>query len=205
MENTDIYRVSSSFRIDSSSPWRNTGVEVFSRSSREEDDEEALKWAALEKLPTDNRLKKGLWSGSQGAASEIDVDNLGYQERKNLLERLEKVAEEDNEKFLLKLKDRIDRVGIDMPTVEVRYEHLTIDAEAYAGSRALPTFINFCSNIVEVVAIVGPRRRGGLVHRVAELLKLDGVSAAFARGTATATATATAMGARTVTTSQGNG
>ncbi|KAK9281885.1 hypothetical protein L1049_004792 [Liquidambar formosana] len=149
MENTDIYRVSSSFRIDSSSLWRNTGVEVFSRSSREEDDEEALKWAALEKLPTYNRLKKGLWSGSQGAASEVDVDNLGYQERKNLLERLVKVAEEDNEKFLLKLKDRIDRVGIDMPRVEVRYEHLTIDAEAYVGSRALPTFINFCSNIVE--------------------------------------------------------
>ncbi|KAK9266288.1 hypothetical protein L1049_001810 [Liquidambar formosana] len=150
MENTDIYRVSSSFRIDSSSLWRNTGVEAFSRSSREEDDEEALKWAALEKLPTYNRLKKGLWSGSQGAASEIDVDNLGYQERKNLLERLVKVAEEDNEKFLLKVKDRIDRVGIDMPKVEVRYEHLTIDAEAYVGSRALPTFINFCSNIVEV-------------------------------------------------------
>ncbi|KAK9266297.1 hypothetical protein L1049_001819 [Liquidambar formosana] len=141
---------SSSFRNNSSSLWRNTGVEVFSRSSREEDDEEALKWAALEKLPTYNRLKKGLWSGSQGAASEVDVDNLGYQERKNLLERLVKVAEEDNEKFLLKLKDRIDRVGIDMPTVEVRYEHLTIDAEAYVGSRALPTFINFCSNIVEV-------------------------------------------------------
>lgn len=89
--------------------WRNNGVEIFSRSSRDEDDEEALKWAALEKLPTFNRLRKGLLFGSQGAAAEVDIHDLGFQERKNLLERLVKIANEDNEKFLLKLRQRIDR------------------------------------------------------------------------------------------------
>lgn len=84
-------------------------MEVFSRSSREEDDEEALKWAALEKLPTFDRLRKGLLFGSRGQASEVDITNFGYQERKALLERLVKVAKEDNEKFLFKLRDRIDR------------------------------------------------------------------------------------------------
>lgn len=93
----------------SNSIWRNNGVDAFSRSTRDEDDEEALKWAALEKLPTFDRLRKGLLFGSQGAANEIDVNDLGYQERKNLLERLVKVADEDNEKFLMKLKNRIDR------------------------------------------------------------------------------------------------
>ncbi|XP_014632860.1 pleiotropic drug resistance protein 1-like [Glycine max] len=44
------------------------------------------------------------------------------------------VVEEDNEKFLLKLKERIDRFGIDMPTIEVRYEHLNVEAEAYVGN-----------------------------------------------------------------------
>ncbi|XP_059293144.1 pleiotropic drug resistance protein 1 [Lycium ferocissimum] len=141
----------SSLRANSNSIWRNNGVEVFSRSGRDEDDEEALKWAALEKLPTFDRLRKGLLFGSQGAAAEVDIDDLGFQERKNLLERLVKVADEDNEKFLLKLRNRIDRVGIELPTIEVRYEHLNIEAEAYVGSRGLPTFMNFMTNFLETL------------------------------------------------------
>ncbi|KAJ1433881.1 P-loop containing nucleoside triphosphate hydrolase [Sesbania bispinosa] len=149
MEGTDIYRASNSLRARSSTVWRNSGVEVFSKSSREEDDEEALKWAALEKLPTYNRLRKGLLTASHGPINEVDVTDLGFQERQKLLERLVKVAEEDNEKFLLKLKDRIDRVGLDIPTIEVRYQHLNIEAEAFVGSRALPSFINSATNVIE--------------------------------------------------------
>jgi len=37
-----------------------------------------------------------------------------------------------------------------LPEIEVRYEHLTIEADAYIGSRALPTFINFITNFLEV-------------------------------------------------------
>ncbi|XP_034922164.1 pleiotropic drug resistance protein 1-like [Populus alba] len=133
-----------------SSVWRNSTVEVFSRSSREEDDEEALKWAALEKLPTYDRLRKGiLTSASRGIISEVDIENLGVQERKQLLERLVKVADEDNEKFLWKLKNRVERVGIEFPTIEVRYENLNIEAEAYVGSSALPSFAKFIFNIIE--------------------------------------------------------
>ncbi|KAJ1424749.1 P-loop containing nucleoside triphosphate hydrolase [Sesbania bispinosa] len=51
--------------------------------------------------------------------------------------------------FLLKLKDRIDRVGLDIPTIEVRYEHLNIEAEAFVGSKALPSFINFATNVIK--------------------------------------------------------
>ncbi|XP_019166107.1 PREDICTED: pleiotropic drug resistance protein 1-like [Ipomoea nil] len=138
-----------SSRANSNSIWRNTGVEVFSRSSRDEDDEEALKWAALEKLPTFDRLRKGLLFGAEGPATEVDINNLGFHERQTLLQRLVNVADEDNEKFLMKLRNRIDRVGIDLPTIEVRYEHLKVEADAYAGSRALPTFINFTTNFIE--------------------------------------------------------
>ncbi|KAJ0988004.1 hypothetical protein J5N97_006360 [Dioscorea zingiberensis] len=85
------------------SSWRaSSASEVFGRSGREEDDEEALKWAALERT-----------------------------------------AEEDNERFLLKLRNRMERVGIDNPTIEVRFENLKIDAEAYVGKPGLPTFTNF--------------------------------------------------------------
>ncbi|PPD66911.1 hypothetical protein GOBAR_DD36212 [Gossypium barbadense] len=157
MEGGDIYKASTSLRRSirsgSSSIWRNNGIEVFSRSSRDEDDEEALKWAALEKLPTVARLRKGILASSQGGANEIDVFDIGWQERKALLERLVKVAEEDNEKFLLKLKNRIQRVGIEVPTIEVRFQHLNIDAQAYVGSNALPTIINFVTNIFESLLV----------------------------------------------------
>ncbi|KAI4329293.1 hypothetical protein L6164_021576 [Bauhinia variegata] len=175
MEGTDIYkasnslrksnsiRPSSSLRAASSTVWRNSAIEIFSKSSREEDDEEALRWAALEKLPTYNRLRKGLLTASHGPANEIDVTDIGFQERQRLLERLIRVAEEDNEKFLLKLKERIDRVGIETPTVEVRFEQLNVEAEAFLGSRALPSFINFGVNIVEgflnILHIVSNKKR----------------------------------------------
>lgn len=46
--------------------------------------------------------------------------------------------------------ENIYRVGIDLPAIEVRYEHINIDANAFVGSRALPTFWNFITNKVEV-------------------------------------------------------
>lgn len=113
MENSsaaELYRVASvGLGRNSSSVWRNSGREIFSTSTRDEDDEEALKWAALEKLPTYNRVRKGILTDIGGPAREIDVDKLGFEDKKELLERLVKTAEEDNEKFLLKLRQRIDR------------------------------------------------------------------------------------------------
>ncbi|XP_039166274.1 pleiotropic drug resistance protein 1 isoform X4 [Eucalyptus grandis] len=153
METDDAFRISSarlsSARLSSSDIWRNSGKEIFSRSSRNEDDEEALKWAAIEKLPTYLRVRRSIFADKEGKIREVDVENLDLMERRNLLERLLKTAEEDNEKFLLKLKQRIERVGLDFPTIEVRFEHLNVEAEAYVGSRALPTIFNFSINMLE--------------------------------------------------------
>ncbi|KAK6927462.1 hypothetical protein RJ641_006053 [Dillenia turbinata] len=99
----------SSARISSSSIWRNTGMDVFSRSSAAEDDEEALKWAALEKLPTYPRIRRGLLAEDEGKSREIAIETLGLEERRNLLDRLVKIAEEDNERFLLKLKEPLGK------------------------------------------------------------------------------------------------
>ncbi|CAJ1898763.1 unnamed protein product [Sphenostylis stenocarpa] len=142
-------RTMSSLRIGSVSVWSNSGVEIFANSFHQEDDEEALKWAAIQKLPTVARLRTGLLTSPAGVANEIDVHQLGLQERRGLLERLVRVAEEDNEKFMLKLRDRIDRVGISIPTIEVRFENMNIGAEVHVGSRALPTFTNYMVNKVE--------------------------------------------------------
>lgn len=99
---------------------RNWGLgpdNVFARSSaqstREDgDDEEALKWAALEKLPTYDRLRTTILQknlGSKVVHEEVDVRNIGFQERQQIIDDLLKVTEEDNERFLKKLRHRIDR------------------------------------------------------------------------------------------------
>ena len=42
------------------------------------------------------------------------------------------------------------RVGIDIPKIEVRFEHLNIGADIYVGKRALPTLLNFTLNTIQV-------------------------------------------------------
>ncbi|KAL1203529.1 ABC transporter G family member 40 [Cardamine amara subsp. amara] len=148
MEGVSFQKASNSLRRNSSVWRKDSGMEIFSRSSREEDDEEALKWAALEKLPTFDRLRKGILTASHGM-NEIDIQKLGFQDTKKLLERLIKVGDDEHEKLLWKLKNRIDRVGIDLPTIEVRFDHLKVEAEVHVGGRALPTLVNFFSNFAD--------------------------------------------------------
>ena len=94
--------------------WTTPGPDVFSRSSGSSkwDDEEELKWAAMERLPTYDRLRKGMLRqvlDNSKVVEEVDVTNLGMQDKKRLMESILKVAEEDNEKFLRRLRDRTDR------------------------------------------------------------------------------------------------
>lgn len=51
--------------------------------------------------------------------------------------------------------DVLGRVGIENPTIEVRFQNLNIDAEAYVGNRGIPTFTNFFSNKIMVCIIFG--------------------------------------------------
>ncbi|AES81621.2 pleiotropic drug resistance protein 1 [Medicago truncatula] len=149
-------------RFESSSLRMSSGMDnVFPNSvNREEnDDEEALKWAAIQRLPTVARLRRGLLTTSKGQVCEIDVYNLGQQERRYLIDRLVRIADVDNEKLLLKLRDRIHRVGINLPTIEVRFEHLNIEAEVHVGKRALPTLTNYVLDMVEAPLNYILRRR----------------------------------------------
>ncbi|KAK8340930.1 hypothetical protein V6Z12_A08G131200 [Gossypium hirsutum] len=151
MERNDLYQFSNSFRANRSSRWRDSGgYNVFSKSQREQEneDEEDLKWAAIERLPS---VRKGLVTTSDGKTANVDIPKLGPEQRKHLMDRLIKHAEKDNVSFLLKVRERLDRVGIEIPKLEVRFEHLKVKAEAYIGSRALPSFFNFFINYLKSI------------------------------------------------------
>lgn len=96
------------------------GNGAFSRSSSsssrrmrgEEDDEEALRWAALERLPTRDRVRRGILlqaAEGNGEKVEVDVGRMGARESRALIARLIRAADDDHALFLLKLKDRMDR------------------------------------------------------------------------------------------------
>ncbi|GKV37528.1 hypothetical protein SLEP1_g45550 [Rubroshorea leprosula] len=135
--------------------WQGQQPEVFNRSGRQQDDEEELQWAAIERLPTFDRLRKGMLrqvlDNGIVVNNEVDVTKLGLQDKKMLMDSILKVAEDDNEKFLQKLRDRTDRVGIEIPKIEVRYEHLSVEGDVYVGSRALPTVLNVTLNTIESI------------------------------------------------------
>ena len=61
------------------------------------------------------------------------------------------------------------RVGIQVPTLAVRYEHLSVEGEVHVGSRAIPTLLNAILNVIEVN------------HHATYLLKLEGITSSFLR------------------------
>ncbi|CAN6452411.1 unnamed protein product [Victoria cruziana] len=148
--------------------------DVFSRSVRgdEEDDEHALTWAALERLPTYDRMRRGVLrqmaDDGKMVLGEVDIRRLGVAGRRQLLDNVLRAVEEDNEKFLLRLRERADRAGIDLPKIEVRFEDLSVDADAYVGSRALPTLLNATINTLE--GILGLARLTPSKKRVVKIL-----------------------------------
>uniref|UniRef100_M8C3I5 Pleiotropic ABC efflux transporter N-terminal domain-containing protein n=1 Tax=Aegilops tauschii TaxID=37682 RepID=M8C3I5_AEGTA len=96
-----------------------------------------------EKLPTYDA-----GGGNRHAAAE-EVDARGGRE---LMERVFKAVDDDGERFLRRLRDRLDRVGMELPQIEVRYEHLSVEADVHVGKRALPTLINAAINTLEKIS-----------------------------------------------------
>ncbi|CAN4126457.1 unnamed protein product [Withania somnifera] len=145
-----------SFRSVSSRSWASASVrevtftapggDVFQKSTRENDDEQELKWAAIERLPTYERLRKWILrlTLEDGKINyhEVDVYNMCWS---------------------YTYMYAWNRVGIEIPKIEVRFEHLCIDGDAYVGSRALPTLwnasINFVEGFLEKIKIVPSKKR----------------------------------------------
>ncbi|KAL9680966.1 hypothetical protein QQ045_012747 [Rhodiola kirilowii] len=135
------------------------------------EDEQALLVAALEKLPTYDRLKTSVLKymvdddgddGEESDAAEkrekkagykvVDVRKLSDDDRRSFIEKNLRVLEKDHLELLTKIRDRVDRrAELRLPTVEVRFQNLRVEADCYVGTRALPTLPNSFRNIVESI------------------------------------------------------
>ncbi|XP_034687784.1 ABC transporter G family member 31 isoform X2 [Vitis riparia] len=142
----------------------------FSRSRREEveADEDELMWEAILRLPSQKRTNFALMKRSASEAEgeqrtdTIDVRKLDRLNRQLVVKKAFATTEQDNFKLLSAIKERLDRVGLEVPKVEVRFEDLHISADVQTGSRALPTLVNFTLNLMEnlltTVGLFRPKR-----------------------------------------------
>uniref|UniRef100_A0A7N0VKM0 ABC transporter domain-containing protein n=1 Tax=Kalanchoe fedtschenkoi TaxID=63787 RepID=A0A7N0VKM0_KALFE len=92
-------------------------------------------WAAIERLPTYTRLRTSLLTRSEddkrmAHTSTVDVTKLGALERHVFSDDMIKIIDQDNLHFLSKLKERLDRVDLKLPTTEIRYDNLSVEAES---------------------------------------------------------------------------
>ncbi|CAN6460412.1 unnamed protein product [Victoria cruziana] len=163
------FRSYTSFRSES---------DVVHSASRSEEDEQLLQWAAVERLPTFERLRTSLFDieddqqGENVGRRVVDVTDLGPIERRLFIEKLIKDIEEDNRKLLRKLRERLDRVGIKLPTVEVRYKNLSVDAKCeVVDGKPLPTLWNATKSIAS-----GLLRLAGLRPREVNISVIQDVS-----------------------------
>lgn len=110
-------------RSMSRSSWSVEDMFAGSKNSRVDEDEEALKWAAIEKLPTYDRLRTSVIQSfmenehrQNKQNGVVDVTKMDFADRQKFIDRIFKVAEEDNQKFLEKFRNRIDRYAQLVPS-----------------------------------------------------------------------------------------
>ncbi|XVF19871.1 hypothetical protein REPUB_Repub11eG0148300 [Reevesia pubescens] len=151
--------------------------ESFHRPSNAEavqQDEEDLVWEAIARLPS---VKQGHFAilrrnpsecegngggENEGGTEAIDVRRLDRTRRELVVKKALATDDQDNFKLLSAIKDRLDRVGLEVPRIEVRFQNINVETDAQIGSRALPTLINvtrdFLENIATSLRILRPNK-----------------------------------------------
>ncbi|THU63952.1 hypothetical protein C4D60_Mb01t21280 [Musa balbisiana] len=160
----------SSFRTATASLRRSSTVS----SMRYDDDENELIWAAVERLPTFEQVRTSVfdhWDGHNGSGEQnktkvIDVTKLGALERHLLIENLIKNIESDNLRLLQKQRERIDRVNVKLPTIEVRFKDLSVEAECeVVPGKPLPTLWNTTKSILsDLIKVPGVKTHKAKIH-----------------------------------------
>ncbi|KAL5849946.1 hypothetical protein ACOSQ4_007959 [Xanthoceras sorbifolium] len=132
-----------------------TSVNSEQHSDDDDSSEYKLLYAAVQRLPTFERITTALFDvrDEENVARKrlINVTKLGAEELRMFIEKLIKHIENDNLRLLQKIRNRIDKVDVQLPTVEVRYKNLTAEAECeVVHGKPLPTFWNTTKGILSV-------------------------------------------------------
>ncbi|KAL3515879.1 hypothetical protein ACH5RR_022781 [Cinchona calisaya] len=146
------------------------------------DEESALKWAAIERLPTIQRLKSSLFDVNIGNESDnkkkrvIDVTKIAALEKHMFIEKLIRHVEQDNLRLLQKIRKRLDKTSIELPTVEVKYNNLQVEAECeIVYGKPLPTlwnsFKSMLSDLARLPGLKSPKTKINILNGVCGIVK----------------------------------
>ncbi|KAA8525349.1 hypothetical protein F0562_007233 [Nyssa sinensis] len=157
----------------------NTSPNTFTRTARNganEVDEEALRWAVLQRSPTYVQSRTSFFRNVAGELSVIDVCKLQAQEQKHVLDKLVNAVNEDTELFFNRVRQRFQAVDLEFPKVEVRFQDLRVDAFLHVGSRALPTIPNFIFNMTEAFSrklriFPGRRKKLSILNNISGIVR----------------------------------
>nr|XP_043619509.1 pleiotropic drug resistance protein 3-like isoform X2 [Erigeron canadensis] len=172
----------SSFRRRTSSLHANLDVNCANNDQDHETDKNLLlEWAAIDRLPTFERLISSLFDEENGdgvilGKKVVDVTKLLPPERHMFIEKLIKHIENDNLQLLQKLRKRTDKVGVKLPSVEVRYNNLRVEAECeVVHGKPLPTLWkslqSFLLGIVMVPGLKSKRAKITIINDVTGVIK----------------------------------
>nr|GMD03507.1 pleiotropic drug resistance protein 3 [Ipomoea batatas] len=129
---------------------------VLSSTTNEDvfDEDYLLQWAAIERLPTFDRLRSAVFDEENKQGKRVvDVARLGGAERHMFIEKLIEHVEHDNLRLLKKIRKRIDIAGVKLPSVEVRYANVHVEAECeVVHGKPLPTLWNSFKSLMMVFA-----------------------------------------------------
>ncbi|KAK1440473.1 hypothetical protein QVD17_06300 [Tagetes erecta] len=151
--------------------------DLCTANHHDESDENLLMWAAIDRLPTFERLRSSLFDEENGT-KVVDVTKLLPSQQHMFIEKLIKHIENDNLQLLQKLRKRIDRVGVKFPSVEVRYKNLHVEAECeVVHGKPLPTLWNSLQSLLYGMAVIP-----GLKSKRAKITILNDVSGVIKPG-----------------------
>ncbi|TVU00018.1 hypothetical protein EJB05_54596, partial [Eragrostis curvula] len=146
--------------------------ESLSRSGdqqQQQDDELELKWAAIERLPTSDRLHTALL---HAPLDMVDVRRLGAAERRLVVDTLIASIHRDNLRLLQKQRQRMDRVGVRPPTVEVRWRDVCVEAECQVvQGKPLPTIWNAVVSNLSMLGFNRQQARIRILNNVSGIIR----------------------------------
>ncbi|KMT06318.1 hypothetical protein BVRB_7g160010 [Beta vulgaris subsp. vulgaris] len=108
--------------------------------------------------------------------TSVEVQKLGSKlEGKDVFHNLI-VGNNDDDNIFKRLRHRFDRMGVELPKIEIRYEHLSVEGDVHVGSRALPTLFNATINSIETILRVAglassKKRKVKILHNVSGIVR----------------------------------
>ncbi|KAH7835973.1 hypothetical protein Vadar_031613 [Vaccinium darrowii] len=152
IELAEIEKNLRSYQLHTSSSRNSSGL---SSVKDDVDNECASQWAEIDRLPTFERLRSSLFDENNGTKEDIqgkrviDVTQLGALEQHMFIEKLIKHVEDDNLRLLQNMRRRVDKVGVELPTITVRYDNLRVEAECeVVRGKPLPTLWNSLKRLI---------------------------------------------------------